>query len=163
MKDKYRGKTFYGKWVYGYFYKFKGRDPDGYFYTSNIMNEDGDVLEVIPESVGQCTGSKDIEKVDIYQGDFVEFSQDNVFCKSKKCYESESDSIPIGKFCPDCGKELKKSDYIRKAEIKFKSGGFCLSYVNKSYRSEWQIFIAENYINSLKIIGNKTDTPELLK
>jgi len=60
---KFKGKTKKGVWVYGYFWK-----------TSNgicYIKQDGEDIEVIPETVGQFTGLFDRNVVEIWEKDIV--------------------------------------------------------------------------------------------
>ena len=80
----FRGKTLTGKWVEGAYYKqeeFYGDKEDAHIIiTSKETLENDLALEshiVIPETVGQYTGLTDNYGTKIFEGDIVEYKEEN--------------------------------------------------------------------------------------
>jgi len=150
---KFRGMDKRGEWHYGYYYKI----GDNTFIVSD--HDKPDTL-VKPETVGQLVNLPEQPGKDMYENDIVKFIQKKVFCKNEKCVGN--DNLAIGTFCPDCGSELKREDCAVIAKIGFYDGGFCLCYFHNEYKMSWQLTVSANYIESIEIIGNNHENPELL-
>jgi len=129
---KFRGKRKdNGEWVYGFFWAFQ-RPNTSWYKTYITPKYESIKIEVVPESVGQFTGKLDDNKTEIYRGDIIE-----------------------------------NADYVPDAHAR-----------NNKYHIFFRIWIREVIWTdgspfqpsmgwggiegeSIKVIGNKTDNPEL--
>ena len=65
---KFRGKRVdNGEWAYGYYQELE--ESENHYYWINEPN--GDITDVIPETIGQYAGWKDRKGVNIYEGDVI--------------------------------------------------------------------------------------------
>lgn len=82
MKDVlFRGRTVFGRWVYGYYAMLDdGREPHikrHYIltgrteYSDKYGYEDIDKWEIEPETLGMCTGLRDMTGRQIFEGDIL--------------------------------------------------------------------------------------------
>ena len=97
--------------------------------------------EIIPETIGQCTGLKDINGKLIFEGDIVTFGQ----IKYQITFECGSFAL-----------------LDKKGEMISKIGGIndhCYSLMNLHLECCWE----DNFAYDLEIIGNRFDNPELLE
>ena len=67
-----------GEWIYGgiYYQKADEVKEDAVYIIGGSLNDVGVAYEVIPETVGQCTGLKDKKSKKIFKGDII-------YCKSR--------------------------------------------------------------------------------
>lgn len=146
----FRGKRVdNGEWVEGYLFKQWNRTFLLWGMTGDVPN----MTEVVPETVGQYTGLTDKNGKKIFEGDIVEYSDE-------ECYYPEEYTEFIG-------------------EIVFEKGAFgigCredlpidLDYWcnNDNFVSLWEIYwnlnCCDHELPMLEVIGNIHDTPELLE
>ncbi len=142
MEIKFRGKIKYngnhrfsGDWVYGY-YLYDQNTEIHYIKENDDVDGLGTSFEVIPESVGQFTGLKDINKVDIYLGDIV---------------KGFLEQIAVIKFG---GYSVNGSDFYSN----YTDAGFYMEYIKDEETSNIEV---DTY--NIEVIGNTTDNPELLE
>jgi len=80
---RFRGKRMGGKiWHYGYFYKDKGKC---------YIKEKGRAIRVDCDTVGQCTGMRDmVNRKEIYEGDIILLPNGDICLVEYKVYRDQA-------------------------------------------------------------------------
>ena len=145
----FRGKRIdSGEWVYGTMYKI-AIDLNPFILTGGKL---GCSYQVDEETVGQYTGLKDKNGVNIFEGDIV----DLFGMKGKVVQECGAFGIGF----------MKTIDYdLLESKIPFNnSANFCF---NDNFISLWEVFWNyeqdDNPLYEVEVIGNVNDNPELLE
>ena len=132
----FRGKRIEDKeWVYG---TYMAHDRDGHtIFNQNLGDGTLQGFEVIPETVGQSTGLKDRNGVDIYEGDIANH-------KDYECF----------------GKVVFSDDELAFAFLVV-TGLVVTGSNNKGPTTEFEWLY--EYADGLEVIGNIHDNPELME
>lgn len=150
MNDRYlfRGKRAdNGEWVVGNLIIV---DNEYRIATSCLQGNDENLLdnvcayEVIPETVGQCTGLKDKNGKLIFEGDIIKINSRVASSETRETLETE---IGFVKYDMD-------------------ECGYRITHVNgtiEEYGKNYSLYLWRFKRDTNEIIGNVTDTPELLE
>ena len=137
MKEiKFRGKTYEGKWIYGYCYKVQSffNLQFNWFIRNDYQTDN----MIVPETLGQFTGLKDKNNVEIYEGDI---------CKGNKFSdENELFVIKYGKY--------KTKDW----KEKYISNTYQFGWYAEYLKTKEQVHLVSP--NGIEIIGNVFDKKE---
>ena len=118
MKEAlFRGKSkTTGEWVFGSLVTLKEKGIVKFYFIRNNTDITKNTLvkeivcEVIPETVGQYTGIKDIFNKEIYKDDIV---QEYLNAKKRKIYVVEEDPIDPAMFLQDINNEyVPEYDFV---------------------------------------------------
>lgn len=145
---KFRGKRIdNGEWVYGSLVVEENKYYIALSINDNIKRDDYDVymLEVIPETIGQFTGLYDNTKKEIYENDIVTGIEYPFIDEGKQNY------IGIVMFYDDVAQFGYEYKCIRKDKRGISNG------INNEFEANEDLIC-----ETLEVIGNITDNPELL-
>lgn len=152
----FRGKrTDNGEWVEGLLWKKKYNTNKLFISCFPDKDDNEEVFVIYPETVGQYTGLTDKNGTKIFEGDIVEYSNKD------DCYYDEEVIIFVGKIKYEAGAfGIVTQDIL--PDLGYSS--YC---ANDKFISLWEISWNENEtedcINSIEVIGNIHDNPELIK
>lgn len=137
---KFRGKTEKGEWKFGLLTFMFGQ------YAIVNPEDENSVYLIDKETAGQHTGLKDMNGVEIYEGDVLEFED-----TGEEGYEY-----------------LEGYDFTNRATVCYENGrfelenfvggdGYVLESMSNECHEEFMIIL-----NNSKVIGNRFDNPELI-
>ena len=142
-----------GKWIYGYYVVASYFGPHHMIIEENTKYDGcgefwlGDVHDVDPDTICQCTGWNDSNKTPIFEKDIVEFvgpntHRDLIWWNNEM---SEMDAIPVD-------------------DIKFNGYDFWNSKYPKANYSTFCLMMQDPWgdFKEIKVTGNIIDNPELV-
>lgn len=186
----FRGKTEYGRWVYGNLIHAgdyccilepeENVHPMDYPYLDPDLGViDGRATPVIPETIGQFTGLFDKNGKKIFEEDIVRYKAAFKFDYSDKICDAENihEFVKVvkynnGKFWPsqyraDCENYwyAHGSFDIPRWVVAYSTGMKCCSGLQAGWyiqRDDWESWSELKNTNEMAVIGNIHDNPELI-
>ena len=137
-----------GEWVEGFLFQTQEHTYIAYaeqFDDDLFLAPETIFIEVIPETVGQCTGLTDKNGKKIFEGNIIQTVQKIKGRKNKQTYKFV---IKYGKYIP--------KDYCRTEYSQWQTIGFYAFDGKRDYQLSC-------FGDLLEVIGNIYDNPELLK
>ena len=148
----FRGKRIdNGEWVQGYLFKIWDKAYILWGTTNDIPN----IIEVIPETVGQYTGLTDKNGTKIFEGDILKVDVQEYKERLKDFWgELRTEKVFTGKY-------IKKLWTVEYKEHFCKGNG----YYGYGKDRRFNKFLTKSTLHNVnaKVIGNIHDNPELLK
>ena len=141
-----------GEWIEGYLFRLK----EEFAPMIMLKNKIGKAYEVIPETVGRCTGLKDKNGKLIFEGDVVKITDFQVGLVTQECGAFGVSIVPRIDW-----------DYLD-SEIAEITGCDNMPYFcrNDNFISLWELmwnYNQEDFCGVVEVIGNIHDNPELLE
>lgn len=150
---KFRGRNYYGMWMYGYLMPAPKPtihidcDYSISVSPSALKSVDRMLYEVETNTIGQFTGMKDKNGKEIYEGDIVDVAVSSINYVSK-------DPTPYHRICV-CVYQKEYASFIYERVGK--------NYKRKLSRN-WKYKVMGSYdIQCVEVLGNIHDNPELLE
>lgn len=160
VADDYHEEDLRGKWVEGNLIhqtEHYGDPVDKYhiLYTGEFHGDYYDSVEVIPETVGQFTGSTDKNGKKIFEGDIISTRKDGTITKKLKGYYGvDSDGYP-----------QRIPGYEGTTEYHYPCQTDCYAEVKCDWRGGFYLAGTSMFVNAIcnEVVGNIHDNPELLE